>query len=116
MILNIHAKIIKVTNKTFNTQYPKYSILVALGDWATKLSITTQQEIFNAGDEIKGEIELNAINGTSKSTGAYYEINECIDVGLKIVSSIKSQNVSAIESATVAENGNVSLANDEIPF
>jgi len=102
MIINIHAKVTKVTNKTFNPDYPKYQLLVALSDWATKLSVTTEKDIFNAGDEIVGEIDINAISGTSKSNGTYYEINECRDLDLKIVSSIKTQKVSTLNT-TAAE-------------
>ena len=114
MIINIHAKVTKVTNKTLNPEYPKFSLLVALNDWATKLSVTTEKEIFNAGDEISGEIDLNAISGISKKSNTYYEINECRDMDLKVVSSIKNQSAVASNMPEAAESSGIDK--DDIPF
>ena len=113
MIINIHAKVTKVTNKTFNPDYPKYSLLVALNDWSTRLSITTEKDGFKVGDEIKGEVDLCAISGTSKNNGTYYEINECKDLDLKVLGSVHSQQVA---NTATEEVGALFSPNDDIPF
>jgi len=103
MILSIHGKIIKITDKTFNPEYPKSQLLVALDDYATKLTIKTSKSIYNAGDEIQGEIELNTVTGNSKADGRYYEVLECIDLDLRILSSVKSSTV--VSATTAGTNG-----------
>ena len=115
MIIDIHAKIKKITNKTFNADYPKYSLLVALDDWSTKLSITTEKDIFKVGDEVKGEIDLCAISGISKNNGTYYEINECRDLDLKVLKSNNVQNTYVSSTATMGMDAS-SSPDDEIPF
>ena len=125
MIIKINSKIQKITDRTHDPKYPKCSILVALDDWATKLSIEySGHTTFKVGDWLSGLVDINAITGNSKSDGRYYEMVKITPLDIKTSSaaipdageaSTKEESM-YLDTAKNATEEPVTFNGDDIPF